>query len=90
MLRSVDVDPEGDHAQVLTEAHPVDHQRHQVQPGQVRGQQLAQRGLGRRDEPPRHRRARGARRGVLGALTDRLECDRTAPCRDPSEHPAQG
>ena len=61
VLDPVDVDAQGDHAGVLAEVHPVDHQRHQVQPGQIGGQQLRQRGLGRRDEPPRHRRARGAR-----------------------------
>jgi hypothetical protein len=49
---AVDADPEGDHAGVLTEVHPIDHQRHQVQPRQVHGHQLGQRGLGRRDEPP--------------------------------------
>ena len=49
--------PEGDHAGVLAEVHPVDHERDQVQPGQVRGQQLGQRGLGLGDEPARHRRA---------------------------------
>lgn len=38
----------------------VDHERHQIQPGQVRGEQLAQGGLGLRDEPPRRQpRANG-------------------------------
>jgi hypothetical protein len=50
-----DIDAQGDHTGVLAEVHPVDHQRDQIQPGQVRGQQLSQRGLGGRDEPPRHR-----------------------------------
>ena len=81
--------PEGDHAGVLAEVHPVDHQRHQVQPGQVRGQQLGQRGLGRRDEPPRHRRARRGRRGLLGAGADRLQPDRVAAGRQPGQHPLQ-
>jgi hypothetical protein len=36
---------------VLTEVHPIDHERHQIQLRQVRGQQLRERGLGLRDEP---------------------------------------
>ena len=89
MLGPVDVDAQGDHAGVLAEVHAVDHQRHQVQPGQVRGQQLGQRGLGGRDEPPRHRRARRGRRGLLGAGPDRLEPDRVAARRQPGQHPLQ-
>ena len=73
VLDPVDVDPEGDHAGVLAEVHPVDHQRHQVQRRKVRGEQLGQRGLGLGDEPPRHRRARGAGGGLLGARPDRFE-----------------
>lgn len=36
MLDPVDVDTQRDHAAVLTDVHPVDHQRHQIQPGQGR------------------------------------------------------
>jgi hypothetical protein len=50
-----------------------DHQRHQIQAGQVRGEQLGQRRLGLRHEPPRHRRPRRGGRGLLGAGTDRFE-----------------
>ena len=39
MLGAIDPDPERHHAQVITEVHPVDHQRDQVQPGQVGGEQ---------------------------------------------------
>ena len=56
MLDAVDADAQRDHAQMLTEVHPVDHQRHQVQLAQRRGEQLGQRGLGRGHEPARHRR----------------------------------
>jgi hypothetical protein len=52
VLHTVDVDPERDHAGVLTEVHSVHHQRHQIQRGQIGGQQLRQGGLGLRDEPP--------------------------------------
>ena len=31
VLAAIDTDPERDHTQVLTEVHPVDHQRHQIQ-----------------------------------------------------------
>ena len=40
VLRAVDVDPQSDHAGVLAEVHPVDHERHQIQLRQIRGQQL--------------------------------------------------
>ena len=43
--------PERHDAARLGEVHPVDHQRDQVQPGQIRGEQLGQRGLGHRHEP---------------------------------------
>ena len=36
----VDVDPEGDHAGVLPEVHPIHHERHQIQRSEVRGEQL--------------------------------------------------
>ncbi|MBV9161257.1 MAG: hypothetical protein JO281_06835 [Pseudonocardiales bacterium] len=37
MFRALDVDPQGKHAGVLTKVRPIHHQRHQVQPGQIRG-----------------------------------------------------
>jgi len=40
MLRAVDADPERDHAQVITEVHAVDHQRHQIQAIERGGEQL--------------------------------------------------
>jgi hypothetical protein len=75
---------------VLTEVHPIDHQRHQLKPSQLRGQQLGQRGLGLSDEPARHRRTRRAGGAVLDARPDRLQPDQLTPGREPGEHPIQG
>jgi hypothetical protein len=72
VFRAVDVDAQGDHAGVLPEVHPVDHERDQVQSGQISGEQFGQRGLGLRHEPPRRSRARGAGGGLVRALSDRL------------------
>jgi hypothetical protein len=52
-LGAVDGDAQGDHAAVLGDPDAVDHERHQVQPRQVGGQQLGQGPLGRGDEPAR-------------------------------------
>jgi len=41
-MAGVDADPERHDAAVLGEVHPVDHERHQVERGQVRGKQLSQ------------------------------------------------
>ena len=62
MLGPVDPDAEGDDAQVPGEVDAVDHQRHQIEARQVRGQQLGERRLGRGHEPARHRRLRRRRR----------------------------
>jgi hypothetical protein len=51
VLDPVDVDAQRDDAQVIGEVHAVDHQRDQIQVVQIRGHQLAQRGLGHRHEP---------------------------------------
>jgi hypothetical protein len=60
VLGPVDGDPQRHHAAVLCEVDPVDHYTDQVQPGQVSGQQLGQRGVGHGDKPARHRRLAGA------------------------------
>jgi hypothetical protein len=52
-LDAVDFDAQRDPAARLDEMHPVDHQRHHIQPGQVLGQQLGQRGLGLIRSSPR-------------------------------------
>jgi hypothetical protein len=49
---TVDAGPECDDADVLTEVDAIEHQRDQVQLGQRPGEQVAQRGFGRLDEPP--------------------------------------
>ena len=50
MLGPVDVYAECDHAQVVGEVDPVDHQRDQIQARQVRGEQIGQGVLGHRHE----------------------------------------
>lgn len=87
MLRPLDVDAQGYHAVVLAEVHPIGHQRHQIQLGQFRGQQLGQGGLGRGDEPARHRGLAGGGSGLLDTSTDRFQPDRVAPGREPRQHP---
>jgi hypothetical protein len=52
VLDAVDVDPQRDDAGVLTEVHSVDHERHQLQRSEIRGEQLRQGGLGLGDKPP--------------------------------------
>jgi len=84
---AVDADSQGDHAGVLTEVHPVDHQPDQVQRRQVRGQQLGQRGLGRGDEPARDGRLRRGCGGLLDARAHRFKPHRVAPRRQPGQHP---
>ena len=86
MLRAVDADAQRHHAQVLAEVHPVDHQRDQVQVTQRLGEQLAQRGLGRGDEPAADRRLARRRGRAFGTLPDRFQPDRVATSRDPGQH----
>lgn len=57
VLDPVDVDADRHHQAVAGEVDPVDHEGHQIQPGQVGCHQLGQRGLGRGHEPPGDRRA---------------------------------
>ena len=66
---------------------PVDHDRHQVQPGQVRGQQIGQGGLGHRHELPRHRRLAGRLPIGLNLLADWFQRDRVPAGRHPGQHP---
>jgi hypothetical protein len=87
VLDPVDADSERDHATVLAEVHPVDHQRHQIQRRQIRGEQLGQGGLGRGDEPARHRRLGGGGGGLLDTDTDGFQPDRVAAGREPCQHP---
>ena len=90
VLGALGVDAQGDHTAVLGEVHPVDHDRHQIQRGQVGGEQLGQGGLGGLDEPPRHRRLRRRRAALLDVLADGFEPDRVVPGRQAREHPLEG
>ena len=70
MLVPVDVDAQRHDAARLGEVHAVDHQRHQIQPGQIRDKQLGQGGFGHRHKPARDRRL-ACRRGRFGDLLRR-------------------
>ena len=72
---------------VLAEVHPVDHERHQIQPGQIRGQQLGQRGLGLATNRRETADLLVAERLLGDLLADRLQPDRVAARRQPGQHP---
>jgi hypothetical protein len=55
-LGAVDGDAKRDHTAVLGHPDAVHHERHQVQPGQLLGEQLGQGVLGSGHEPARDRR----------------------------------
>jgi hypothetical protein len=61
-LGAVQGDAEGDHTALLSHPDPVDHERHQVQAGQVDGEQLGHGMLGPGDEPARDHRLGGTSR----------------------------
>jgi hypothetical protein len=71
-------------------ADAVDHERHQVQAGQVLGEQLGEGVLGRGHEPAGDRRPGGARRGVLDLAADRFQPVLVAAGRQLGQHPLQG
>ena len=68
VLGAGDVDAERHDAEVIGEVDAVDHERDEIEPGEVTGQQLGEGVLGRLDEAPRDR---GAGRGA-GTALDRL------------------
>jgi hypothetical protein len=72
-LGPVQRDPQRDHAAVVGHPDPVHQQRHQLQGGQVLGEQLSQGVLGSGHEPARHRRLGGPRRGLLNAAANRFQ-----------------
>ena len=74
---------------MLGHPDPVDHERDQVQPGQILGEQISQSVLGPGDESARDRRLGGAAGGVLDAAADRLESGRVATGGELGEHPLQ-
>ena len=89
-LDPLDVDAERDDAGVLAEVHPVDHQRDQVQVIEAAGHQLAERGLGRGNEPARHRRLRRSRCHLLHGLPGGLQPGWVAARRQPGQHLLHG
>ena len=68
----------------IGEVHAVDHQRDEIQPGQIRDEQLGQGGFGYRDEPARDRRLTCRRRCFGDLLADWFEPDRVAAGRSPA------
>jgi hypothetical protein len=88
-LGAVDGDAEGDHAGVLSHSDAVDQQRHQVQPGQILGEQLGQGVLGPGDKPTGDRRLRRPRSGGRNPGADRFQPRRVAARRQLGKHPLQ-
>ena len=86
MLGPVDADPQRHNTQVRAEVDAVDHQRHQVQVPQRRGEQLEQRSLGHLHKPAGDRRPARRRRSPLDLPTDRLEPDRVTATRQAAKH----
>ena len=67
------VDPHRDDTEVFRDVHAVEHESHEVKPGEIAREQLRERVLGRLDEAARDRRAGLAVRCGLDLLTDGLE-----------------
>jgi hypothetical protein len=86
-LGAVDGDAESNHAGVGGHPDPVYQQRHQVQVGQVLGEQLGQGVLGAGDEPARDRRLGGAHGRTLDVRTDGLQPDLVAARGQLGQHP---
>ena len=74
---------------MLGHPDPVHQQRHQLQGGQILGQQLGQGMLGAGHEPARHRRLGGPRRRALDLCADRFQPDPVAAGRQLGQHPLQ-
>ena len=89
VLRAVDADPQRHNAAVLSEVHPIDHERHQVQRGQIRREKFGQRGLGRGHELPGHRRLTDRRSGGGDLGAHRFQAGDVAAGRQPGQHPLQ-
>jgi hypothetical protein len=75
---------------VLGDLDAVDHERDQVQPGQVGGEQLGQGMLGRGHEPARDRRLGGPAGGLLDPSADRFQPVLVAAGGQLGQHPLQG
>jgi hypothetical protein len=68
----------------------IDHERDQVQGGQLLGEQHGQGALGGRHKPTRHCRPGGPGRGLLHRGADQLKADPAATGRELGQHPLQG
>ncbi len=66
---------------------PVDQQRDEIEAGQIRAEQLAERLLRRGHEPAAHRRFRRGGRGRLDRLADGFEAGAVAAGRQLGQHP---
>jgi hypothetical protein len=89
-LGAVQGDAQRDHTGVLGHPDAVDQQRHQVQAGQILGQQLGQGMLGGGDEPAGDRRPGGPRARLFGSAADRLQPMVVAAGRQLGQHPLKG
>ena len=89
VLGALDVNAHRDDTAGLGEVHAVDHQRHQIQPGQIGRQQLGQGGFGHRHKSARDRRFACRRRLFIYLPADRLKPDRVAASRQAGQHPLQ-
>ena len=90
MFGAVEADAQGHHTEVIGEVDPVDHDRDQVQVGQVGGHHLGQGRLGGGHEPPGHRRLRRRRGGGLHRGPDRFQAGGVAAGGQLGHHPFQG
>jgi hypothetical protein len=74
---------------VVGDLDAIDHERDQVEGGQILGEQFGQGVLGRGHEPARHRRLRRPGRGLLHRAADRLKANLIATGRELGQHPLQ-
>jgi hypothetical protein len=80
-LGPIDRDAQRNHTGVLGHPDAVDQQRHQVQPGQILGEQLRQGVLGTSHESARDRRFRRPRGGGRNTGADRFQAGWVAATR---------
>ena len=87
VLGAVDVDAEGDDTAVLAEVDAVDHERDEIEAGQVGREEPGEGVLRRGDEAAGDGRLRRAPRRRLDGGADRLEAGPVAAARELGEHP---
>jgi hypothetical protein len=88
-LGAVQGDPQRNHTGVLGHPDPIHQQRHQVQAGQILGEQLGQGVLGAGDESARDRRFRRPRGGGRNTGAYRFQAGWIAATRELGKHPLQ-